>query len=163
MLFYKIGIYLYGLAIQVSAPFNPKTKLRLIGQKKFEKLDFRKPLWNPNDFVVWFHCASLGEFEQARPLIESIKKTHQKHKVLISFFSPSGYEIQKNYPLADYVTYLPLDTELNAKDFIQYFERANSEIFEKNQAFFNNLKDSFSYVELLNLVENQDKLIGEVE
>jgi 3-deoxy-D-manno-octulosonic-acid transferase len=135
MLFYRLGIYLYGVAIQLSAYFNPKTKLRLEGQKAFQLLNKQNPIWGIDEFVVWFHCASLGEFEQARPLIESIKKTHQKHKVLISFFSPSGYEIQKNYPLADYVTYLPLDTEQNAKEFIQYF-KPNIALFIKYEFWY---------------------------
>lgn len=71
------------------------------------------------DRVIWFHCASLGEFEQGRPIIEQVKKNFPKHKILLTFFSPSGYEIQKNYPLANVITYLPLDTKKNARKFIE--------------------------------------------
>ncbi len=70
------------------------------------------------DRIIWFHAASLGEFEQARPIIEALKKKHKHYKILITFFSPSGYEVRKNYNLADVVCYLPLDSKWNAKKFI---------------------------------------------
>ncbi len=70
------------------------------------------------DRVLWFHCASLGEFEQGRPLIEAVKKKYPAYKILLTFFSPSGYEVQKDYAFADVVTYLPLDTKKNAKKFL---------------------------------------------
>lgn len=73
---------------------------------------------SPADKSFWFHCASLGEFEQGVPIIEEIKKTYPHHKIVISFFSPSGYEIKKNTPLADVVVYLPMDTSSNAKGFV---------------------------------------------
>jgi len=73
---------------------------------------------NPNDRVLWFHCSSLGEFEQARPLIESCKKEYTSHKIALTFFSPSGYDVQKKYALADVVTYLPLDQKKVLKKFI---------------------------------------------
>ena len=73
---------------------------------------------NANDKIYWFHCASLGEFEQGRPVIELFKKEHSDCKILLTFYSPSGYEIRKNYEYADYVYYLPLDTPLNAKKFL---------------------------------------------
>lgn len=72
-----------------------------------------------NQNVVWFHVASLGEFEQARPIIEEIKKKYRGHKILVTFFSPSGYEIRKNYNLADVVCYLPLDSKVNARKFVK--------------------------------------------
>ncbi len=74
---------------------------------------------SPNDAVVWFHCASLGEFEQGRPLIENFRSQYPNHKILVTFFSPSGYEIRKGYTGADIITYLPLDTSINAKKFIK--------------------------------------------
>tara|TARA_B100000767_G_C19726671_1_gene519805 strand:- start:361 stop:1545 length:1185 start_codon:yes stop_codon:yes gene_type:complete len=74
---------------------------------------------NPSDRVFWFHCASLGEFEQALPLIVSCKKEYPNHKIAITFFSASGFEVQKNYPLADVVTYLPLDRKKSVKKFIE--------------------------------------------
>jgi len=74
---------------------------------------------NPEDKTIWFHCASLGEFEQGVPLMEALKTKYPKHKLIVSFFSPSGYEIKKNDPIADIVVYLPLDTPKNARKFIQ--------------------------------------------
>ena len=87
----------------------------LKGQKEcFDKL---KNI-NQNDKIAWFHCASLGEFEQGRPLLEEVKKHFPNHKILLSFYSPSGYEAKKNYSLADYIVYLPNDTRKNAKKFV---------------------------------------------
>ncbi len=74
---------------------------------------------SPNDAVVWFHCASLGEFEQGRPIIENFRSQYPNHKILVTFFSPSGYEIRKEYTGADIITYLPLDTSINVKKFIK--------------------------------------------
>ena len=73
---------------------------------------------NQNDKIAWFHCASLGEFEQGRPLLEEVKKHFPNHKILLSFYSPSGYEAKKDYSLADYIVYLPNDTRKNAKKFV---------------------------------------------
>ena len=81
---------------------------------------FRKQ--NPNIPFVWFHCASLGEFEQGRPLIENFRSEFPTHKIVLTFFSPSGYEIRKNYQGADYVMYLPLDTQRNAKRFVEVIQ-----------------------------------------
>src|SRR5205814_2124717 len=69
--------------------------------------------------IVWLHCSSLGEFEQGRPVLEKIRKTYPSHKVLLTFFSPSGYEVKKEYPGADYTFYLPADSKKNARRFIQ--------------------------------------------
>lgn len=114
---YDLLIRLYVFAIRIYAVFNPKAKLWLKGRKDiFHKLE--------NDFknneapVAWFHCASLGEFEQGRPLIEKFKEINKEYKILLTFFSPSGYEIRKNYKDADYIFYLPADTYYNAKRFI---------------------------------------------
>jgi 3-deoxy-D-manno-octulosonic-acid transferase len=74
---------------------------------------------SPSDYVLWFHCASLGEFEQARPLIVASKKEYPNYKIALTFFSPSGFEIQKNYPLADVVTYLPLDKPSYLREFLE--------------------------------------------
>ncbi len=73
---------------------------------------------NQNDKIAWFHCASLGEFEQGRPVLEEVKKQFPQHKILLSFYSPSGYEAKKDYSLADYIVYLPNDTRKNAKKFV---------------------------------------------
>lgn len=108
-LLYNIGIFLYGLSIQLAALFNPKAKQWIVGRKNIHI--------KPTDY--WFHCASLGEFEQGRPIIEAIKAQYPSKRILLTFFSPSGYEVRKDYPLADQVCYLPLDTPKNAKKFIE--------------------------------------------
>ena len=110
---YNFALNIYGLAIQIAAIFNAKAKLLLNGRKQTPKLltQFTR---NTHKKLAWFHCASLGEFEQARPLIEKLKNNHD-YQIAVSFFSPSGYEIRKNYELADIVFYLPKDTAKNAK------------------------------------------------
>lgn len=97
------------------ANFNKKLKLFVDGRKEtFSKIAVLK-----NQKTIWFHVASLGEFEQARPIIEELKQTHVGYKILVTFFSPSGYEIRKNYKLADVICYLPLDSKQNAKQFLE--------------------------------------------
>ncbi|SFT88746.1 3-deoxy-D-manno-octulosonic-acid transferase [Lishizhenia tianjinensis] len=117
MLFYSIGIRTYALLVAVASIFNPKAKLWLNGRK-----NWRDKLPKTDKDVVWFHAASLGEFEQGRPIIEDYKKEHPEAFILLTFFSPSGYEIRKNYEGADYICYLPLDTKKNAKDFLAHFQ-----------------------------------------
>jgi 3-deoxy-D-manno-octulosonic-acid transferase len=92
--------------------WNPKAKLWVDGRKHF-------PVFNSEKKRIWFHCASLGEFEQGRPVLEALKEKFPQYEIVLSFFSPSGYEIRKNYPLADHVIYLPIDTQKNAKKLIQ--------------------------------------------
>lgn len=116
--FYYIGIKAYGLAIHTASLFSDKAKLWVHGRRQW-KVKLKKHFANNRSFVVWLHCASLGEFEQGRPLIEEIKKTHPNYKILLSFFSPSGYELGKNYALADWTVYLPIDSPSNAKWFIE--------------------------------------------
>ena len=117
MLFYAIGIRAYAFIVRIASLFNPKAKQWVKGRK-----NWRRSLPTTDGDVVWFHAASLGEFEQGRPIIEDYKKEHPEDFILLTFFSPSGYEIRKNYPGADYICYLPLDTKKNAKDFIQHFQ-----------------------------------------
>ncbi len=120
MFFYNAVIFFYSLAVRVSSLFNPKARLWIHGRKNWRsKLNsqLKKIESNPK---IWIHCASLGEFEQGRPVIEALKKKYPGYKIVLSFFSPSGYEQQKNYELADVVTYLPSDTKKNAFDFITY-------------------------------------------
>lgn len=114
MLLYNLGIRLYGAAIGLAALFNDKARLLHAGRaNSFALLKaFTK---KSNHKVIWFHCASLGEFEQARPIIERLKQTHTHLQVAVSFFSPSGYEIRKNYAHADVVFYLPQDTNTHAQ------------------------------------------------
>ncbi len=92
--------------------WNPKARLWVDGRKHF-------PVFNSEKKKIWFHCASLGEFEQGRPVLEVLKEKFPQYEIVISFFSPSGYEVRKNYPLADHVIYLPIDTPQNAKKLIQ--------------------------------------------
>ena len=119
-LFYSILLKLYVFLIHVSAFFNAKAKLMLQGRKKL--FDELKEVRKVDRKKIWVHCASLGEFEQARPLIEKINKEKPEIYIVLSFFSPSGYEIRKNYPLADHVCYIPFDSKKNAKKFIDYLE-----------------------------------------
>lgn len=109
-LLYNIGIRIYLIIIKFASLFNKKAKLWLDGRKS--------RAFTSCPGAIWFHFASLGEFEQGRPVLEQIKSLDPKKKIVITFFSPSGYEIRKNTPLADAVYYLPLDTAKNARDFI---------------------------------------------
>ncbi len=115
ILLYKTGIFFYTLFIRLASPFNEKARLWANGRKSWKK-HLAQKIDNSQSYI-WFHCASLGEFEQGRPVIEEIKKQFPEYKILLTFFSPSGYEIRKNYELADVVAYLPSDTKNNAKAF----------------------------------------------
>ncbi|HKM94163.1 MAG TPA: glycosyltransferase N-terminal domain-containing protein [Prolixibacteraceae bacterium] len=115
---YNIGIYTLYLLTLIASHFNPKAKLWIRGRKG--QLKKMKAVFSGSDQVVWVHCASLGEFEQGRPVIEEIKNRFPHKKVLLTFYSPSGYEVQKNYSNADFVCYLPLDTRFNIKKLIKY-------------------------------------------
>ncbi len=113
---YKIGIRIYFFLLILAAPFNVKARRWLKGRRGMWK-KIRKSI--PADAkVYWFHCSSLGEFEQGRPVIEEIRNKVPDCFILLTFFSPSGYELRKNYPGADLVSYLPLDTRFNAWRFI---------------------------------------------
>ena len=109
-LIYHLFLFFYSLGIQLASLWNEKAKQRLVGSH-LETPQFKQK-------TIWMHCASLGEFEQGRPVLESIKKTYADYKIIITFFSPSGYEIRKNYNGADAVFYLPMDGKNVAKDFI---------------------------------------------
>jgi len=107
---------MYSLLIKMAAPFNIKAKQINAGRKLvFNKLEAGI---NHDKPIIWIHCASLGEFEQGRPLIEAIKKQHTNYQIFLTFFSPSGYEIRQNYNQADYIYYLPADTKKNARKLI---------------------------------------------
>lgn len=116
-LIYQFGIRIYGLAATLAAPFSEKARFWYRGRRHvFRYLTEHVSHGYP---LVWIHCASLGEFEQGRPLIEAIRKQHPQYKVLLTFFSPSGYEIRKTYSQADYICYLPSDTRQHARRFIE--------------------------------------------
>ena len=115
-LLYNAGIFLYSAIAWIIAPFNRKARAWVNGRKNW--YDSLKGKIVAGEKYIWIHCASLGEFEQGRPVIESIKKEKPAYRILLTFFSPSGYEIRKNYPLADIICYLPYDTPGNAEKFI---------------------------------------------
>ncbi len=112
---YNIGIYLATFGVKFGALFNSKLKKGVIGrQSTFEVLENNL---KKEDKTLWFHCASLGEYEQGLPVFSELRNHYKHHKIILSFFSPSGYEIRKNTQIADIVIYLPLDTKANVKRF----------------------------------------------
>jgi len=115
-LLYLITIKLYGIAITMAAPFNGKARSWVKGRRNWEQTI--KNALQPGERRIMFHCSSLGEFEQGRPLLAALRKELPNHKIILTFFSPSGYTIRQNEPLADYVFYLPLDGPLNSKKFL---------------------------------------------
>ncbi|MGC8864556.1 MAG: 3-deoxy-D-manno-octulosonic acid transferase [Bacteroidales bacterium] len=113
---YNLALRIYVSGIRLASFFNPKANIWLRGRK--EVWDKLKNNIHPHERWIWFHCASLGEFEQGRPVIERVRKEAPEFKILLTFFSPSGYEIRKNYTGVDLVTYLPADFPSNAQRFI---------------------------------------------
>ncbi|HET6228311.1 MAG TPA: glycosyltransferase N-terminal domain-containing protein [Bacteroidia bacterium] len=136
-LLYTLFIYLYVAFIRFASLFNAKAKLWIAGRKDIFRQLKSKIQSSPSP-VIWIHCASLGEFEQGRPIIEKLKKDHEDIKIVLTFFSPSGYEVRKNYTVADHVFYLPLDTPANAKKFIATV-RPTAAFFVKYEFWFNYL------------------------
>ena len=168
---YKIFIYLYPVFIKLASPFNEKAKLWAKGRKNiFVRM---REIIDPSHPLVWMHCASLGEFEQGRPVIEKIREIYPAYKILLTFFSPSGFEVRKDYSGADYIFYLPMDSRRNVIEFFDiakprlilfikyefwyyYLNEAKrrnipllliSSIFRKNQPFFS--KFDYFYRSLL--------------
>jgi 3-deoxy-D-manno-octulosonic-acid transferase len=118
---YNIGIALFRAGLSIASFFHPKAELFVTGRKNvFQELK-QKVTGDP---MIWIHCASLGEFEQGRPIIESLKKEIPFYKIILTFFSPSGYEVRKDYKYADIVTYLPIDTAGNAQRFMSIVKPA---------------------------------------
>ena len=139
-LFYNFFIYVYAALIRLASLFNPQAKQFLSGRKgEFRKM---KAAVGESDEIVWFHCASVGEFEQARPVIEAFKKSFPTYKILLTFFSPSGYELRKNYELADFVFYLPMDKAANARRFMNIFHPRLA-IFIKYEYWFNYIDEIY--------------------
>ncbi len=112
-LLYNLGIRIYYLLVLLASTGNEKARKWIHGRRNWAEL--LEGRFDKNDRVIWFHCASLGEFEQGRPIIEKVKQSFPEYKILLTFFSPSGYEKRKNFSGADYVSYLPLDTPGNAR------------------------------------------------
>lgn len=114
---YNFVIYIYLFAVKLVSLFNPKVKLMVKGHS--EVFDILKSKIEKDKKYIWFHAASLGEFEQGRPLMERIRRQYPEYKILLTFFSPSGYEVRKNYQGADVICYLPFDTPRNARRFVK--------------------------------------------
>ncbi|MDE6779605.1 MAG: 3-deoxy-D-manno-octulosonic acid transferase [Alistipes sp.] len=138
MWLYNIGISIYAGAIRLASLWHAKARLWRDGRKG--QFDRMREAIRSDDRIVWVHVASLGEFEQGRPLIEKIRKEHPGYKILLTFFSPSGYEIRKNYAGADYIFYLPIDTPGNARRFLDIV-RPEIAIFVKYEFWINHLTE----------------------
>ncbi|WP_294960115.1 glycosyltransferase N-terminal domain-containing protein [uncultured Flavobacterium sp.] len=139
MLFlYNLAVSLAGFFLKIIALFSPKIKLFVEGRKNVFSILEEKI--KPQDKTIWFHSASLGEYEQGLPVIEKIKEKYPNHKIIVTFFSPSGYEVRKNNTVADVTIYLPLDTKSNAKRFLKL---AHPELafFIKYEFWLNYLKE----------------------
>lgn len=135
---YSFAIYLYMTCVAIASLFNRKARLMTRGQHNTWRI-LRREIGN--DRYVWFHAASLGEFEQGRPLMERLRREHPEKKILLTFFSPSGYEVRKNYEGADIVCYLPFDTPLNARKFVR--------LARPEAAFFIKYEFWRNYIEVL--------------
>lgn len=140
---YDCAIRIYVLLIRVAAFFTPKAKLWTDGRKGWRRSLAGRMASRPGDRrrVAWFHAASLGEFEQGRPVIEAFREKFPDYFILLTFYSPSGYEIRKNYSGADYICYLPADTAANARDFVG--------IVKPDIAFFIKYEFWFNYLRIL--------------
>lgn len=139
MLIYRLFVWLYPLIARIIGLGNAKARLWVSGRKKlFERLSsaFYK---NPYP-VIWIHCSSLGEFEQGLPVLEGMKRSYPGHKILLTFFSPSGYEIRKNYQGADHIFYLPMDSPRNADRFLDIVQ-PSLVVFIKYEFWYYYLKE----------------------
>jgi len=133
---YNLGILGYYLLLKIVSIRNEKARKWIEGRKDiFNRL---RETITPGERILWFHASSLGEFEQGRPVIESIRKLKPEYKILLTFFSPSGYELRKDYKYADYIFYLPLDTKKNAARFIDIV-RPEKVFFIKYEFWYNYL------------------------
>ena len=135
---YNILVFIAGFILKIAAPFNKKAKLFVDGRR--ETASKIQGVITKTDEVIWMHCASLGEFEQGRPIIEKLKWQYPNHKLIVTFFSPSGYEVRKNYETAAIVCYLPIDTKQNAKKFLDLLNPQLA-IFVKYEFWPNLLKE----------------------
>ena len=131
---YNILLYIFELGIFVASFFSKKVKLMWKGER--DAFRVLKEKVDPNADYAWFHAASLGEFEQGRPIIEEMRKVYPDRKILLTFFSPSGYEVRKNYEYADIVCYLPIDTPTNAIRFLRLV-RPTVAFFIKYEFWYN--------------------------
>ena len=139
-IFYNAGIRGYQLAVRLAAPFNEKAALWVKGRKNIRKQIAQ--IQRKGERLVWFHAASLGEFEQGRPVMEALKAAEPSTRILLTFFSPSGYEIRKNYAGADYILYLPSDTPGNARFFVEQL-KPDAAVFIKYEFWYNYLHELY--------------------
>ncbi|NRD21286.1 3-deoxy-D-manno-octulosonic acid transferase [Winogradskyella eckloniae] len=154
---YSIGIYIASFFIRILAVFNTKLKQGVDGRKN-TYLQLQNSI-KPTDHTFWFHCASLGEYEQGLPVFEALKAKYPNYKVVLTFFSPSGYEVRKNAKIADVVVYLPLDTKANAKKFLD-IANPNYTLFVKYEIwpnFLNELKKRQLKAILISAVFRKDQ------
>ena len=133
---YNIVIYIYLLGVAIASLFNEKVRKMWRGERDAFRV-LREQV-DPQAKYVWFHAASLGEFEQGRPLMEQLRREHPEYKILLTFFSPSGYEVRKNYEGADIICYLPLDTIVNARRFLRAIQPVMA-FFIKYEFWYNYL------------------------
>lgn len=138
MILYNLAISGYAAIVKLAAHSNPKARAWVEGRRGVLKRMAQEV--TPTDKTAWFHAASLGEFEQGRPLIEAFKKQYPTHKIVLTFFSPSGYEVRKNYAGAHYIYYLPIDTPKNANLFLDAIH-PDVAIFIKYEFWFNYLNE----------------------
>ncbi len=136
---YQLAMYTYLSGVAVASLFSKKVRKMWRGER--QAIGVLRQKVDPNARYVWVHAASLGEFEQGRPLIERIRREHPEYKILLTFFSPSGYEVRKNYPGADIVCYLPLDTIRNSRRFLR--------AIKPEMAFFIKYEFWFNYLHIL--------------
>lgn len=140
---YNLFIHLYGLGIRIAALRNTKARKWISGRRNWkENLDSKIRYFREKGRkgLIWIHCSSLGEFEQGRPLLEKLREQHPDAIILLTFFSPSGYEVRKDYIFADFVCYLPLDTPDNARNFIRLVN-PSLVFFVKYEYWFNLLAE----------------------
>lgn len=155
---YDISLQAYRLAIGIASSRNVKAKQWIDGRKDIFKKIAKAA--KPGEKRIWVHASSLGEFEQGRPLIEKIKQEKPDIKIVLTFFSPSGYEIRKNYPQADYIFYLPLDTKNNAERFVSFVQPSVA-IFIKYDFwyhYFNELNKRSIPIILISAVFREDQI-----
>ena len=155
---YNLSIFFYSVLIKLSAPFNLKASHISKGRDRvFDELTAKIKHDRP---IIWVHCASLGEFEQGRPIIESIRKQYPEYQIFLTFFSPSGYEIRKNYEFAEYIFYLPADNKKNARKLIELV-RPKLVFFVKYEFWFhyiNELKKNNIPLYLISAIFREDQL-----
>ncbi|RTQ52444.1 3-deoxy-D-manno-octulosonic acid transferase [Hymenobacter gummosus] len=136
---YSLALRLYGLLLRLVAPFVPKARQWVEGRRGWLPR-LQQQLAADAAPRIWLHCASLGEFEQGRPLLEALRQQYPGHRLVLTFFSPSGYEVRKDWPGADYILYLPLDTVANARAFVQTV-RPELAIFVKYEFWYHYLAE----------------------